>query len=259
MNNIKKKYLFITFFLVIFQLSLILFWPNSAFLVSLPQNICPRIHNIYEYDLLSCSEYSIAEILQALSYLLAFIFSIRSYLKNKSKRVALGILSFSLFILFAEETSWLQHYFDYSIPSIEILNNQEEVNIHNLFFLQGGSLRSNNINLFILFKAQNLFRLSFITFFYILPLLSINKIFKKYFKKYNLYKPSNLLIANLSICLIINLLLAFNSETPSLVLTNPSLANPIAECRELIYALFILLYSFELFEKISIKGRKLKK
>ena len=99
------------------------------------------------------------------------------------RKISLFILVIS-FLLFAEETSWMQHYLNYSLPIIQNINAQNEVNIHNLFFFQGGSLRAEKFSLNLLLKSQNIFRILFCFYFFFLPLISQRKVFKKYFKKY---------------------------------------------------------------------------
>jgi len=231
-NSNNKRYFFIPFFLIIFHLILIIFWPYSSFLVKIPPEIAQGLSNP--------NEYSPAEISEAIFYFIAIITSLKNLLIFKSERKIYFFIFLISFILFAEETSWMTHYLNYSIPIIENINAQNEVNIHNLFFFQGGSLRDGNFSLDYLLKSQNLFRILFCFYFFLLPLISQKKVFKKYFKKYIFLKPSKnfiiSLVITLSFSIVITLIYGYNSP----------LKNPIAELRELIYSAYICFYILDL-------------
>lgn len=98
----------------------------------------------------------------------------------KRKRNFFSIVWVVLLILFlGEETSWFQRIFNYSVPSIEGMNAQEEFNFHNLDIFQGGSLLDSDAGWRTLLKSQNLFRLGFFGYFLFLPLLLYIDRFKK--------------------------------------------------------------------------------
>lgn len=231
-NFNNKRYILTTFFIIIFHLILIIFWPFSSFLVKIPPEIAPGITKP--------TEFSPAEIIEAIFYFIAFVTSLKNLLIFKSERkISFFILVIS-FLLFAEETSWMQHYLNYSLPIIQNINAQNEVNIHNLFFLKGGSLRAGDFSLDLLLKAQNIFRILFCFYFFFLPLISQKKIFKKYFKEYTFLKPKKSLLISLVIALSFNIILTlfFGYYSP--------LRIPIAEFRELIYSSYICLYIIDL-------------
>ena len=230
-NSVKRKYFLISFSLILFHLILIIFWPFTSFLVQLPE--------LSSYTL-KHTEFSPVEIMQALLYFIAFITSLKNLLIQKSEKKTFFVILIITFLLFAEETSWMQHYTNYSLPLIQNINVQNEVNIHNLYFLQFGSLRDGNISLNLLLKSQNLFRILFCFYFFFLPLISLNKGFKMFFKKFKFLKASKYFTISLSITLLFNIVLTLLMGYPS------GLSNPIAEYRELIYATYICLYILDL-------------
>ena len=230
-NAVKRKYFLISFSLILFHLILIIFWPYTSFLVQLPE--------LSSYTL-KHTEFSPVEIMQAVLYFIAFITSLKNLLINKSEKKIFFVILIISFILFAEETSWMQHYLNYSLPLIENINTQNEVNIHNLFFFQHGSLRDGNFSLSLLLKSQNLFRILFCFYFFFLPLISLKKEFKMFFKKYNFLKPNKFFTFSLSTTLLFNIVITLIMGYPSVI------SNPIAEFRELIYATYICLYILDL-------------
>ena len=230
------SYFFVSFSLIIFHLILIIFWPSTLFLVEIPPEITPGISKHTELH----TELSPAEIIEALFYFIAFVTSLKNLLVFKSERKISTFILIISFLLFAEETSWMQHYINYSLPIIQKFNAQNEVNIHNLFIFQGGQLRGENFSLYLLLKSQNIFRILFCFYFFFLPIISQKKVFKKYFKKYIFLKPSKNFIISLGITLSFNIILTlfFGYKSP--------LRNPIAEFRELIYSIYICFYIIDL-------------
>ena len=228
----KKRYFLIALCVIILHLILIIFWPFSSFLVKLP--------DIYSENF-NQNEFSPAEIMQAILYFIAFVTCLKKLLIKNSERKIFFIILIITFILFAEETSWMQHYLKYSLPLFQNINAQNEVNIHNLFLLESKSLRSGNLNLEdLLLNSQNLFRILFCFYFFFLPLISFKKAFKKYLKKYIFFRPSKFFTISLSISLLFNIILTLFFGYPS------ELSNALAELRELIYATYICLYIIDL-------------
>ena len=231
-NYYINKYFLISFSLILLHLILIIFWPFSSYLVDV-QEVYPEI--------IRKTEFSPAEIMQSILYLIAFMISLKNLLYKKYQRKTFFIITIVILILFGEETSWLQHYINYSIPAIQNINAQNEVNIHNLFIFQPYRfLRDGNITLDLLLKSQNLFRIFFCFYFFFLPLIMVFKPFKNSFMKYIFLKPSRGFTISLSITLLFNIIITLLYVYPS------SIINPIAEFRELIYATYICLYITEL-------------
>jgi len=157
----------------------------------------------------------------------------------------LVIWAFLCLAFLGEETSWFQRIIGYSTPEfLESMSAQEEVNIHNLRFLQGGKwtdgLSSGRFDVKMLLGSQNLFRIGFACYFLLIPLLLywgrprfltvllIEKL------KYPVPKAS--FVISLWTTLSLSFFLAFHS-------TEPAKAS-VAETREMLYAFFILFYLF---------------
>ena len=113
-------------------------------------------------------EDGVAETLSAVFYLMGMLLAVLAIFKND--RVFLPIVwAILCFIFLGEETSWFQRVFDYSVPSIENINAQNEFNLHNLNVFQGGSLMDTPFALSNLMKSQNLFRIGFFGYFLLIP------------------------------------------------------------------------------------------
>jgi hypothetical protein len=164
--------------------------------------------------------------------------------RGKSKLWAV-IWAFLCLIFLGEETSWFQRIIGYATPEfMESMSAQEEINIHNLRFLQGGKwtdgLSSGRFDVKMLLGSQNLFRIGFACYFLLIPLLlywgrpKFLQVLLKEKLSYPLPKVS--FVISLWTTLSLSFFLAFHS-------TEPAKAS-IAETREMFYALFILLYLF---------------
>ena len=217
--------------LFIYALSLIycilfIFWPDS-------------------YTLLTYTEYGLVETLTALFYLITFSVCLYAlFQRNKNKKALICFFLFFSLLCFLEETNWLQNYFFYSIESIQSLNSQNQVNIHNLKVFQGGSLLKSNLSFSIFLKSQNIFRIFFSTYFVFLPILyRINYKIKKSLDKINYLNPDNYFLFTLLINLILNLLLLFLIQGNKFEF---QYAKSLAESRELLYSMYIFSYSFYL-------------
>jgi hypothetical protein len=117
-----------------------------------------------------------------------------------------GIFSF---ICFGEEISWGQRIFSYSIESIQRINLNNEVNIHNLSFLNHNfglikalnnhKFNEINISLIGIFSINRAFYLGYMIYFLIIPLtvrfMKINYLKERfsYFPHNNLFIISNLI------------------------------------------------------------------
>jgi hypothetical protein len=180
-------------------------------------------------------EDGVAENLSALFYLIAMLLGFYSILK--SNRMLLPIIwTILCFIFLGEETSWFQRVFDYSVPSVEQMNAQQEFNLHNLRGLHGGSLKDSPSVFSSLFKSQNLFRIGFFSYFLIIPfLLYIPKV-RTLMSRSGYYKPdSGFVLVLLLIFSLSFLMVLFSPETPR---------RALAETREMLYSFFIMQYVF---------------
>ena len=81
---------------------------------------------------------SLSAIFLLVSSILLFSLANRTRIKKnyRSLTTFFLILSFAVFVWFAEEISWGQRILNFNIRSIEVLNAQGEVNIHNLSVVQ---------------------------------------------------------------------------------------------------------------------------
>lgn len=173
------------------------------------------------------------ETITAVLFFIALILAIINLIKKN--RSFFSIIWVILLIFFlGEETSWFQRIFNYSVPSIENMNAQEEFNFHNLDIFQGGSLLDSDAGWATLLKSQNLFRLGFFGYFLFLPLLlSIDRL-KKVIIKLGYIKPSKMFVIILLVVFGISFFLATKVEF--------QVKMAMAETREMLYAFFIFIY-----------------
>ena len=178
-------------------------------------------------------EDSAVETLSALFYLIGFIFCIVASFRNKRKILPVAWAVLCLIFL-GEETSWFQRILGYSVPWIENANVQNEFNFHNIEALQGGSLTDSPIGIGTLLKSQNLFRLGFFTYFIAIPILLAVTGPKKIESRIGYRRPG----AGFTISVVLITALSF-----LLAISTPAdIRSALAETREMVYALIILLY-----------------
>ena len=122
-------------------------------------------------------EDGLVEILSAVLYFCGLVICIWGLLKGRGyRRWWMMIWALLCLVFLGEETSWFQRIIGYSTPEfLEHLSAQEEVNIHNLRFFQGGKwtdgLLLGRFDLKMLLGSQNLFRIGFACYFLLIPLL----------------------------------------------------------------------------------------
>jgi hypothetical protein len=167
-------------------------------------------------------------------FAIALFFLVKISLKRKN--IILPIIWALLCVIFiGEETSWFQHYFHYEVPAVEKINVQNEFNIHNLEIFQGGKLTGSEVALTeALFKSQNLFRIGFFGYFLILPLLYKVPAIGRLLQHIDYKRPGALFIVSLIIVFATSFFLVPEASH----ITKKALA----ETREMLYALYILLY-----------------
>lgn len=193
------------------------------------------------YILKISREDGFVESLTAIFYLIGFIVGVRFIYVRR--RLALPIFlpviwTILCFLFLGEETSWFQRIFNYSVSSVESISNQSEFNIHNLKIFKGrGLIKDGELNKSvseILMSSQNLFRLGFFGYFLFLPIfLNINRI-KMFLTKIGYVRPSAFVF--------IVLLVVFVSSFVLVLFSPIEFKSPIAESREMLYSLFILIY-----------------
>ena len=174
-----------------------------------------------------------------LFYLLGFLISSLSILKNKNNQLA--ILLVGLCILFlGEETSWMQRAFSYSVPAIEAINAQSEFNIHNLKIF-GDSRLSDLLSgldyiklLKIFLNPQVLFQIGFGAYFVIIPVLLRISRFNIFMSSIGYQKTDTSFIYMILVVIVMSFFLALDCP--------PEVKENLAEVREMLYAYFIMMY-----------------
>ena len=221
----KMKKNFVYLYILVFFLNIICI---MAIWVGNPQDV-----------LLLTKEDGIIESLSAIFYFLGIICCLIAISQKKFVRFSF-IWLFLCVIFLGEETSWFQHYLNYSVPQIENINIQSEFNIHNLNIFQGSHLIDEQgyfqIDFRKMLNAQTLFRIGLFFYFLILPIaFQINK-GKSLLIKIEYPNPSALFVLSMWGSIILSIILALFSSS--------SIRSALAETREMFYAFFIFLYIF---------------
>ena len=180
-------------------------------------------------------EDGLIENLTAVFYMIALIFSFISIFKGKPIFLPLT-WAILCFIFLGEETSWFQRVFDFSVPTVENINAQNEFNLHNLKIFEGGSLLDNPITLKTFVNSQNLFRMGFFGYFILLPLITSWENIKNIFLKLGYHKPSNAFTLALFLIFFLSFSLAIHAQ-------KINLRSSLSEIREMLYAFFIMAYT----------------
>jgi hypothetical protein len=88
------------------------------------------------------------------------------------RRYVFLLLTLLFFVACGEELSWGQHYFGYSTPeTIQEVNQQEELNLHNLWFLDSYSDEGRKTGWSALFTSNRLFDYFMLGLFVLAPLV----------------------------------------------------------------------------------------
>jgi hypothetical protein len=137
---------------------------------------------------------------------------------------------------FGEETSWFQHMLHYETPSwMTEKNAQGEFNLHNLEIFQGGQLVGAEFRWRSLLRAQNLFNLGFVAYFFGLPLLASGAAGRRLLPRLKIPYPGKRLVAFAFLPLAVSAALTLLAGTQETKAT-------VAETREMICALVILTF-----------------
>lgn len=186
-------------------------------------------------------EDGVIENLSALFYLLGFLICGFTIFK-KGTSAFLVFWCILSFVFLGEETSWFQRIFNYSVPGVESLNRQQEFNIHNLEMLHEEPIVTEKgkfqFTLTALIRPQNLMKIGFISYFLLLPFLHLIPRFNYFFTKIGYPKPSTGFLIAIWPALLLSYIftIVFNKSNHNIV-----------ETREMLYALFILLYIIDIF------------
>ena len=187
------------------------------------------------------NEDSYVENLTALFYVLGCALCIGAVFKNRFYFLPLMWFVLCFFFL-GEEVSWFQRVFDYSVPAVEEMNSQGEFNFHNLNVIQSNNLFDGDRSFDWkkeLFTAQNLFRLGFFGYFFVMPLflMMFNVGFiSRFMAKVNYHRPDALFVFGVFGLFLLSFIVIFLLDA----VRKPM----IAEIREMLYAFFISLYLF---------------
>ena len=199
------------------------------------------------FDLLFLtSEDGVVEILSVAFWIIGILFAIGIILNSKYKKKIVAFVLLSVcFISFGEEISWGQRIFNIETPDfIADANRQSELNFHNLYVLSGGStwinfFKTGEFDYQQIIDAQNLFRIGFIIFFFLFPLILNTRYGAKILFKVGYYKPENYFTILLWLFIVFSFLITIGK--------NASYAHSIQEIREMSFALFIGMYLFKFF------------
>jgi hypothetical protein len=178
-------------------------------------------------------EDGVVETLSAIFWLSASVFSLVIAIRVKSKQKVMPIVwALLCFVFLGEETSWFQRTLNYSVPSIEQVSTQNEFNIHNLEILQN---RDSDSFVSRLLLPQNIFRIGFFGYFLFLPILLILPKLKVI--------ASDIGFVKLDLEYLVIFIIVFSLSFALMFLPHDDLARrAITETREMLYALFVLIY-----------------
>ncbi len=176
------------------------------------------------------AESGIVESLSALFYLLGFGSAcFGSVVSRGPLRWYFAVWAVCCLVFFGEETSWLQHQLGYGTPeAVATANVQREFNLHNLSLLHP----TDRSGLSSMISSQNIFRLGFVCFFMVVPLLARTERLGLLLARWRLLYPG------LSFLMTTWVPIAA-SALATLLIADGSTADAVAETRELFYAVAI--------------------
>ncbi len=192
------------------------------------------------------------EALQVIFYFAGFLICIWSFLGGRN-RFAAAVWAILCFVFVGEETSWMQRVFDYSVPAVEQINGQGEFNFHNLTVFDSGRLLDENqrfsISVEALLNSQNIFRLAFFTYFFVLPITCLVPSIRKWLTRlgYVFGPPLSFLAVAWAMIGVTLVFTALNVEPVKFY---------ISEVREAIYAATIFIYTLTLYATGRTAGAK---
>ena len=198
------------------------------------------------------AEDGFVENLSALFWLFAAIVSIKGAMHFQLGRRWFFILATIVTILACgEEISWGQRFFDFQTPElIAKQNRQGEFNLHNLHVLTGGSswrnfLKTGEFNFRQVIDAQNLFRIGFYSYFFLLPLFCLFSTTRNKLLKFGYVKPSNSSLVCLWLSVIWVYIVSIDGDK--------SYLHDGQEIREMTFAFYIFAYVYFVLNYWKIK------
>jgi hypothetical protein len=184
------------------------------------------------------------EDISALFWLAGLIIGIRYLLKRRTaRRTVIIVFCFVCLVCLGEEISWGQRILHIRTPAfIADMNEQAELNIHNLKYLsQGADLRNRlkigALDWRLLASAENLFRLGFAFYFMVLPFISWTRKGEYLLSKIGYYRPKLYFSIIIWLVMIISCLVG-------LFCTRETYARPASETQEMCFALFVAIYLY---------------
>jgi hypothetical protein len=185
-------------------------------------------------------EHNAPQILSALFYLAGVACCVVAIRRKRHTRFA-WLWLILCFIFWGEETSWLQHRLGYSVPLVEKHNQQKEFNLHNLKIWTNMKMVNQEgefqFDLRKLLSAQSLFRLGFFCYFLLLPLILKLPSLRLFANKYGFPQISGLMLICIWAPIVLSFVYAISVE--------PIYRAGLAETREMVFALFICLYTYD--------------
>jgi len=207
---------------------------------------CFTLSTLFSDLLFLTYEDGVVEYLSAAFWIIGILFAMGIILNRKYKKKIIAFVFLSVcFISLGEEISWGQRIFNIETPDfIATANRQSELNFHNLNGLSGDSswrnfFKTGEFNYHNLTDATNLFRIGFIIFFFLFPLISNTKYGAKILSIVDYYKPENYFTILLLLFIVFTFLITIGKNAPY--------PHSIQEIREMSYALFIGMYLFKFF------------
>ncbi|NRA19261.1 MAG: hypothetical protein HRU05_02135 [Oceanospirillaceae bacterium] len=200
------------------------------------------------------TEDGVVEYLSALFWLIGVIFSF-FVIKTKKRKFIPIIFLFVCFISLGEEISWGQRILNVSTPDFMAqANKQNELNFHNLHIFSGGStwqhfFKTGEFNYHQLLDTQNIFRIGFITFFFLFPLLIRLEIGARLANTAGYKKPETYFTIFVLFFIVGSFLITSGKTIDE--------RHVIQEIREMSFAFFIALYFISVF--YSTKEKELQK
>jgi hypothetical protein len=166
------------------------------------------------------------EYLGALCWAIAALICAVRLLHGQEPRLLLATWLLLTVLFLGEEISWGQRIIGFETPSaLMVLNTQDEVTIHNLEGLGGGPL-----------NAQNLFRLGFVFYFLVVPLLTLTSRARGWLRRVGYHRPDTVFLSLVWFVVVSSI---------ALQMFGPEEAGRVtAETQETFYAFVVLTYVY---------------
>jgi hypothetical protein len=180
------------------------------------------------------SNESFVDVSSAMFWLTASIICIyRIKINSQSNKFLLYFWAIFSFLCFGEELKWGYRIFHYSVESLQQINYQHDISLHNL-----------NITTKWFLNPQKLFYLGFFTYFFIIPLLILSDKIKPLKDKLNYITPGVYFLTVTWLTIVLSFLIpyVFTPHTPQPEYYR--MASVMAETREMFCAFVVLSYVY---------------